>query len=1069
MAGKSISHDSRIARRFFLCVLLLLALVAAGCGRGEPKQAGGSPGDSDGDGLSDADETNVYHTSPDTKDTDGDGYDDYQEIRELGFDRSNPTKFNPLVADAPRIKIQIVSAPDVQVTYTRSKGDTKTREAGETVTASTSRTSSRGGEESVSVTAGFSTGLQGGVSGSVTMGASVNWNTQETSENQRALSQMRSYSQSSEMHQEGGQVRVVAAITNTSHIPFTIQNLTLTAALREGTQVRPILQLEADSTRPFFEMGTWTPGERTQCVFIARNVSLADIEKILTTDLIVQVGKYELKDANGQSFGHRTGAIDAACAGVMIGYGAIAPAESYMVSTRVAPDERGVPLNKILDTLGIRSEEGKAVWTYRKRTEAGRLAAADSALETRQTRNGLLSLGGVGTDPQQGGHWVIVHATPSGASSYATRSYDLLESDYRLEDIRLKPRQAVQLTYVRDPDRDGLPTATELALGTDPRKSDTDGDGILDGDEVNEGTDPLRNNALPRPRIESVKLEKLGQQVSVAITLPKPENNQADRLRIEWGDGSLAYEISSAHGTVTAGHHYDSAGNYKIIATPYAGSRSMGEPYEILVSTTPALIRNMTVQFGTRAPDHVHGVALDREGNIYLAGDVSDSTPIASEAGKVFLVKCNRGGQQEWIAQFGGPDELPGGLATDRAGSVYVATYVNRPDSGKAAVLRSFTRSRDSLPSFSMMTPVRNGSIPDDRPVRDVDVAADGTCYVAQERWWQDAYPLVSGLAEDNGPPGVRQQLERLLFQQWLKFRTRGGTTMEVQNTRRPDVGKISIGRTAGQQVLWSAYLPWEASVQAVAADASGGLYVCGYRRLDLPRDRGASKDGSFVARYNPRGELSWIRWHGDYEQDQSVSIAVDARGNVYVVDLAAGRTSDQGRSDVRLVKYDPSGKIVWMRRFGTRLLDVPFSVAVWPPMVPGSEPRDAEAVYVAGVTQGELYNEGGNPGNDPKLNAFLLTYDRDGTRRFLEQIPLGAAVPTEILDPQIVKPQNGPKDRSRTWWRMLPVSAYVATDEQGNVYLAGNSERSLDTKYQNQGSTDIFLVRYAPNPEEKK
>lgn len=277
------------------------------------------------------------------------------------------------------------------------------------------------------------------------------------------------------------------------------------------------------------------------------------------------------------------------------------------------------------------------------------------------------------------------------------------------------------------------------------------------------------------------------------------------------------------------------------------------------------------------------------------------------------------------------------------------------------------------------------------------------------------------------------------------------------------------MGRAAGQQVLWSAYLPWQASVQAVAADASGGLYVCGYRRLDLPRDKGASKDGSFVARYSPRGELSWIRWHGDYEQDQSVAIAVDARSNVYVVDLAAGRTSDQGRSDVRLVKYDPSGKVVWMRRFGTRLLDAPFSVAVWPPMTPGTESRDAEAIYVAGVTQGELYNEGGNPGNDPKLNAFLLAYDRDGTRRFLEQIPLGSAVPAELLDPKIIKPQNGPNDRSRTWWRMLQVSAYVATDEQGNVYLAGNSERSLDTRYQNQGSTDIYLVRYAPNPEEKK
>jgi eukaryotic-like serine/threonine-protein kinase len=42
-----------------------------------------------------------------------------------------------------------------------------------------------------------------------------------------------------------------------------------------------------------------------------------------------------------------------------------------------------------------------------------------------------------------------------------------------------------------DPDGDGLSTAEELVLGTDPNNPDTDGDGLLDGEEVNRwGTDP---------------------------------------------------------------------------------------------------------------------------------------------------------------------------------------------------------------------------------------------------------------------------------------------------------------------------------------------------------------------------------------------------------------------------------------------------------------------------------------------------------------------------------------------------------------------------------------------------
>ena len=58
---------------FAVCAVLLSVMLTAGC-----------VPDFDKDGLSDADEAKVYHTSPETSDTDGDGYSDYQEIHELG-------------------------------------------------------------------------------------------------------------------------------------------------------------------------------------------------------------------------------------------------------------------------------------------------------------------------------------------------------------------------------------------------------------------------------------------------------------------------------------------------------------------------------------------------------------------------------------------------------------------------------------------------------------------------------------------------------------------------------------------------------------------------------------------------------------------------------------------------------------------------------------------------------------------------------------------------------------------------------------------------------------------------
>lgn len=49
-----------------------------------------------------------------------------------------------------------------------------------------------------------------------------------------------------------------------------------------------------------------------------------------------------------------------------------------------------------------------------------------------------------------------------------------------------------RIDYLQDPDQDGLTTAEELAIGTDPYNPDTDGDGYTDSVEVESGYDPLK-------------------------------------------------------------------------------------------------------------------------------------------------------------------------------------------------------------------------------------------------------------------------------------------------------------------------------------------------------------------------------------------------------------------------------------------------------------------------------------------------------------------------------------------------------------------------------------------------
>ncbi|WP_437549561.1 hypothetical protein WME97_03605 [Sorangium sp. So ce367] len=68
-----------------------------------------------------------------------------------------------------------------------------------------------------------------------------------------------------------------------------------------------------------------------------------------------------------------------------------------------------------------------------------------------------------------------------------------------------------------------------------------------------------------------------------------------------------------------------------------------------------------------------------------------------------------------------------------------------------------------------------------------------------------------------------------------------------------------------------------------------------------------------------------WARGYGGPGQDNGLSIVIDASGNTYVsgdfegtVDFGAGPLTSAGGSDIFLLKLDPSGTVIWSRRFGT-------------------------------------------------------------------------------------------------------------------------------------------------------
>ncbi|WP_438017697.1 hypothetical protein WMF18_00740 [Sorangium sp. So ce315] len=148
----------------------------------------------------------------------------------------------------------------------------------------------------------------------------------------------------------------------------------------------------------------------------------------------------------------------------------------------------------------------------------------------------------------------------------------------------------------------------------------------------------------------------------------------------------------------------------------------------------------------------------------------------------------------------------------------------------------------------------------------------------------------------------------------------------------------------------------------------------------DTPEDESCDGDPSCPQ------PAAWARGFGGPGTDYASSIASDAAGNYYVigsfegtVDFGAGPLTSAGGRDVFLLKLDPSGALIWSRRFGTVHREVGDAVTV-----------DGNGdVLLAGRYDGDLWDLptgldfGGcslpGPADNGTTQMFLAKLDADG------------------------------------------------------------------------------------------
>ena len=137
------------------------------------------------------------------------------------------------------------------------------------------------------------------------------------------------------------------------------------------------------------------------------------------------------------------------------------------------------------------------------------------------------------------------------------------------------------------------------------------------------------------------------------------------------------------------------------------------------------LKKRWTRQFGTATNDVANALAVDRSGNIYVAGHTSGSLPGQTLLGNsdAFVRKYDANGKELWTRQFGArnPDDS---LAVDGSGNVYVAGFMGLTSSGRTtvAIVRKYDSSGQEIWTHQF-----------DYPAPALAVDRSGNIYVAGE------------------------------------------------------------------------------------------------------------------------------------------------------------------------------------------------------------------------------------------------------------------------------------------------------------------------------------------------
>ena len=203
-----------------------------------------------------------------------------------------------------------------------------------------------------------------------------------------------------------------------------------------------------------------------------------------------------------------------------------------------------------------------------------------------------------------------------------------------------------------------------------------------------------------------------------------------------------------------------------------------------------------------------------------------------------------------------------------------------------------------------------------------------------------------------------------------------------------------------------------------VAIDAQGNMYAAGtysgnavFGTNILGSVAGGNSADIFLAKYDPAGQLLWVRSSGSFGADAVGGIAVDGAGNVIVVGQLAGignfsgqSITNIGGSDAFVARYDSSGALLWVTNFGGTSTDSANAVAA----------DAAGNIFITGSFNGTGFFGGTIISNTLNGAAFTARLNPDGSVNWVRAssgnaLASGSAIKVDSLGNALVAGAFGP------------------------------------------------------------